>query len=246
MFIKRNPLPGSDSLQCEIRGLDLLRSHASDHGFRVPVVFSFDQDEIRMERIEAQAPASVHFRTFGEQLGRLHRIQGPYFGLDHAGFIGLNRQVNDPCSDWGEFFLNRRLRYQIDLVKDQKVKERLTGRLEKSKVRLIEFLNAHQPIPSLLHGDLWSGNFLFSNGGFYLIDPAVYYGDRECDLAMTKMFGGFPKEFYQQYEKTFPLSPGFDFRVRIYNCYHYLNHYNLFGDGYLAGVAEGFESFDRL
>jgi fructosamine-3-kinase len=146
-------------------------------------------------------------------------------------------QLNAPGGDWVAFWRGRRLGYQLNLAAAKG-----HGRLAAGGARLMEKLPAffvgHTPAPSLLHGDLWSGNAAMTAGGEPVVfDPAVYYGDREADLAMTELFGGFPPPFYEAYRAEFPLDPGYGTRKHLYNLYHVLNHLNLFGGGYGAQAA---------
>jgi protein-ribulosamine 3-kinase len=170
--------------------------------------------------------AAGDFAALGRMLAHAHRKSGPRFGWARDNYIGLTPQKNDWCDDWAEFWRERRLRPQIDLA-----------RRNGFDVPLVDprtFLDEHQPAPSLLHGDLWSGNAGFTKDGPVVFDPAVYYGDREADLAMTELFGGFPREFYRAYNETFALDAGYEKRKHLYNLYHLLNHVNLFGGGYLG------------
>lgn len=237
MHIKQNPIPGSRSLACEVRGLEELRRSIGHHGLRVPRVISLERDQLVLEKIREVRPTAHHWRELGNGLAHLHRVTAARFGFDESNYIGLNEQKNDYCDDWAEFFIDRRLRFQIELIRDRNRRNQMEKWLKESTPRLKELLSAHHPQPSLVHGDLWSGNVLFSAEGPWLIDPAVYYGDREVDIAMTKMFGGFSDEFYEAYSAEWPLSPGYEDREKIYNLYHYLNHYNLFGESYWPGVV---------
>ena len=245
-FIKTNPLPGSHSLECEARGLKELARYQNLHGLNIPRVISVTPDQLTLERIHPMAPTKSHWKSLGEGLARMHSIMGGEFGFESSNFIGLNKQINTPQSNWGEFFVGCRLEYQIGLIDNAALKNRLLSRLERARPKLVDFLNAHAPRPSLLHGDLWSGNIMFDKSGPWLIDPAVYYGDRETDLAMTKMFGGFEPEFYSSYQQTSPLPKRLEIREKIYNLYHYLNHLNLFGGNYLGGVEDGIILIEKL
>ena len=144
--------------------------------------------------------------------------------------IGDTTQRNAQVSDWVTFFREHRLRYQITLA------ERNGLHLTEASAlldQLDRFFLTYEPVPSLLHGDLWSGNIGFDRQGLPVVyDPAVYYGDRETDIAFTELFGGLGTSFYQSYHATYPLDPGYDERRDLYNLYHILNHYNLFGGGY--------------
>jgi len=156
-------------------------------------------------------------------LAALHRHTSDRFGWGTDNWIGLAPQKNGWSTDWAAFFLEKRLRPQA-----------ARAGIELPDVKAL--LAHHKPKPSLLHGDLWSGNAGFTADGPVIYDPAVYYGDREADLAMTELFGGFAPEFYAAYRKEFPLNAGYEKRKHLYNLYHLLNHLNLFGSSYLGQV----------
>jgi fructosamine-3-kinase len=181
---------------------------------------------IEMERLELGAPAD--WRSMGRMLAALHRNTSDRFGWQRDNWIGLGAQKNGWCDDWALFWIERRLRPQLQRAEQQGF------RFEELNYSAI--LGKHAPQPSLLHGDLWSGNAGFTAEGPVIFDPAVYYGDREADLAMTELFGGFPREFYASYDEAFPLPKDRAVTKNLYNLYHLLNHLNLFGGGYLAQV----------
>jgi fructosamine-3-kinase len=158
-----------------------------------------------------------------------HRRPGPRFGWPRDNYIGATPQANAWCDDWAEFWRERRLRPQLEQARSKG--------FDLGKIALEDLLIKHQPEPALLHGDLWSGNAGFTAEGPVVFDPAVYYGDREADLAMTELFGGFPREFYDAYNEAWPLEAGYAQRKHLYNLYHLLNHLNLFGGGYLGQVS---------
>jgi fructosamine-3-kinase len=158
----------------------------------------------------------------GSMLARAHSRPGPRFGWHRDNYIGSSPQQNGWCDDWAEFWRERRLRPQLERAG--------------LRANLDRLLEGHKPQPSLLHGDLWSGNVGFTKDGPVVFDPAVYYGDREADLAMTELFGGFSREFYDAYQEVLPLDAGYEKRKHLYNLYHLLNHLNLFGGGYLGQV----------
>ncbi len=140
----------------------------------------------------------------------------------------------DDGSGWPAFYLERRLRFQVELAAEKPGGEALTRLLYAAEPRIVSLLEAAIEPPSLLHGDLWGGNYLVDeHGDPVLIDPAVYYGHREADLAMTRLFGGFNRGFYEAYEEALPLAPGHGERLPLYQLYHVINHFNLFGGGYL-------------
>lgn len=173
----------------------------------------------------------------GRRLAALHRTTADAFGWRRDNTIGATPQPNAWLGDWIAFLHERRLGFQLQLAGRNGAPRRLLiegGRLLES---LDRFFDAYVPVPSLLHGDLWGGNHGFTGGEPVLFDPAVYYGDREADLAMTELFGGFPNGFYAAYREAWPLDPGYETRRTLYNLYHVLNHFNLFGGGY-AGQAE--------
>ena len=187
---------------------------------------------LALEWLAAQAKGAASERLLGEQLAALHRVTVERFGWSHDNTIGSTPQANTPCGDWAEFFRERRLRPQLALAADNGY-----AGLGPWSDRLLEalptLLAGHRPQASLLHGDLWAGNWLaLASGEPAIFDPAVYYGDRETDLAMTRLFGGFGAAFYRAYEAAAPLPEGAALRAELYNLYHVLNHLNLFGGGY--------------
>ena len=175
---------------------------------------------ILLERL--QLSRSGDWAAMGRMLAQLHAQHGPRFGWRRDNYIGLAPQINAWKDEWADFFLECRLRPQA-----------ARARIDLPQPAVRALLADHRPAPSLLHGDLWSGNAGFTKEGPVLFDPAVYYGDRETDLAMTELFGGFPRPFYEGYG---PVDPGYERRKHLYNLYHLLNHLNLFGDGYRAQV----------
>jgi fructosamine-3-kinase len=173
----------------------------------------------------------------GRRLAALHRTTQAQFGWKRDNTIGATPQPNDWLADWIVFLRKRRLGYQLDLARQHGATASLIDQGERLLTLLPVFFDGYRPGPSLLHGDLWGGNYGFVDGEPVLFDPAVYYGDREADLAMTELFGGFPAAFYAAYREAWPLDPGYETRKVVYNLYHILNHYNLFGGGY-AGQAQ--------
>ncbi|HEX5363638.1 MAG TPA: fructosamine kinase family protein [Gallionella sp.] len=175
----------------------------------------------------------------GERLAALHRVTATHFGLARDNFIGTTRQPNGWMQDWPTFWREQRLGFQLQLA----ARNGYGGRLQTLGAQLLErlpaFFDGYAPLPSLLHGDLWSGNRAYLPDGTPLIfDPAAYYGDRECDLAMTELFGGYGADFYAAYRAAYPPDAGYAVRRDLYNLYHILNHANLFGGGYVR-QAEG-------
>ena len=175
--------------------------------------------------------------ALGAGLAGLHRRTAPEFGWWRDNTIGATPQPNTTAADWVRFWQEQRLGHQLELV-GRNGFGRLAERGARLQERVPALLAGHQPEASLLHGDLWSGNYAYARDGTPVVfDPAVYYGDREADLAMTELFGGFPEAFYRAYREAWPLDEGYGLRKDLYNLYHVLNHVNLFGGGY-AGQAE--------
>lgn len=176
------------------------------------------------------------WEQMGRNLASLHRYQGKKeFGWDINNTIGSTPQINSRCTDWAEFWVRHRIGYQLKLAKGRGLSFSDSDHLLKI---ILELLADHQPQPSLVHGDLWSGNASVTVDGEPIIfDPATYWGDREVDIAMTELFGGFPTTFYRGYNEAWPLDDGYKQRKTLYNLYHVLNHFNLFGGGY-ASQAE--------
>ena len=174
----------------------------------------------------------------GRRLAALHRVTGRRFGWKRDNTIGSTPQPNTPGDDWIAFWRERRLGFQLRLAARNGFRGALQSRGERLMGCLEAFFPAYAPSPSLLHGDLWSGNHGYTDSGEPVVfDPAVYYGDREADLAMTELFGGFGSSFYAAYNEAWPLDSGYAVRKQLYNLYHVLNHANLFGGGY-ASQAE--------
>lgn len=243
VFSKHNRTGFSDWLICEAEGLEALRQALLQAGARdrlqVPEVHEVTPRTLVMERIAAGASSPDKLDMLGEGLARMHQLVQSYYGWHRDNYIGLSPQPNRKTDDWGHFFVHDRLGYQFGRIRDAQVRARYAAVLEKHGETLADWLNRHCAHPSLLHGDLWNGNVLFGQGRPCLIDPAVYCGDREADLAMTEMFGGFGPGFYEAYDRIYPRTQVYEQKRVIYNLYHYLNHYNLFGSGYLAGCEEG-------
>ncbi|HEV3008143.1 MAG TPA: fructosamine kinase family protein [Burkholderiales bacterium] len=220
-FLKVNDERYAEAFAAEAEGLAALRNA----GLRTPQPLEHGQAYLLLEYLELKATGD--FVALGRMLAQAHRKPGPRFGWQRDNYIGSTPQQNGWCDDWVEFWRERRMRPQIELARSKGFA------VEMPALRILE---NHKPQPSLLHGDLWSGNAGFTAEGPVVFDPAVYYGDREADLAMTELFGGFPREFYRAYNQVLPLDSGYEKRKHLYNLYHLLNHLNLFGGGYLGQV----------
>jgi fructosamine-3-kinase len=206
----------------------------------VPEVFGFGEVGSRrfliQQFISKREPRHDFWIDFGEKLAILHGISQPKYGLDVDNHIGRLHQKNDLLDDWTEFFIHNRLEFQLSLAQANGLVDlSLIDNFRKLYDLLPEMLVSSSP--SLLHGDLWSGNFMTgSKGTACIYDPAVYFGNREIELSFTKLFGGFDHRFYEAYFGSYPVEPGFDERADLYNLYPLLVHVNLFGRSYLTGI----------
>lgn len=238
-FIKLNRAERLDMFEAEAEGLNAL---AEAQAIRVPlpVCTGIDNDQayLVMEYFEGGGETSGAAETFGQQLARMHRYTHDQFGWHRDNTIGSTPQPNTPANDWLAFWRQQRLGFQLELAEQRGASRGLLRKGEDLLQRMAEFFTDYQPQASLLHGDLWSGNYAITREGEPIIfDPAVYFGDREADLAMTELFGGFSRRFYAAYNEAWPLDSGYQVRKTFYNLYHILNHFNMFGGGY-AGQAE--------
>lgn len=194
-----------------------------------------------LEAVPTAPPHAGFWQSFGAQLAEHHRLgTSSRFGWVSDNYLGSTVQKNEARDDWVEFFRDCRLQYQLHLARQRGLGSRELFHLaDRVSDRLDKWLGGNAPLPSLLHGDLWSGNFLVSTDGrAVVIDPAVYYGHREAELAMPLLFGGFAPEFFEAYGEAWPLEDGWRERVELYKLYHLLNHLNLFGVGYLDSCLE--------
>lgn len=196
-----------------------------------------------LEHIAFKDAGQPGAESLGRQLAAQHRITAPVFGWWRDNTLGTTFQPNAPNADWIAFWREQRLGHQLNLAAQAGHRGTLQRRGEKLLAALPAFFRGYMPQPALLHGDLWGGNAAFDPAGVPVIfDPAIYYGDREADLAMTQLFGGFTPAFYAAYCESFPLEPGYATRKTLYNLYHILNHLNLFGGGYLAQAERMMEA----
>ncbi len=216
----------------------LALTEIADQGcIRVPLPIAHGCDGsvswLVLEHLEltSNGPASL----LGEQLAALHDVNFKQHGWTRDNFIGSTPQCNTPCGDWMTFWRDYRLQPQLEMAKEAGHKGVLQRKGDRLLDNLGQIMGDHQPDASLLHGDLWAGNKAFTTDGQAVIfDPASYYGDRETDIAMTELFGGFGQSFYSAYREHSPLPDGYRLRRELYNLYHMLNHLNLFGSGYLS------------
>jgi len=230
--------------EAEAKGLSLLRDAAE---LEVPVVVHYGNAEdyqfLLLEYVATGERSPSYWEDFGRGLAAMHKHTASMCGLDHDNYIGSLPQNNRQTSSWVEFFIHQRLEPQLRLALSSKaLDETASGTFARLFNKLPSLLPAE--LPSLLHGDLWSGNIMTTASGRpCLIDPAVYYGHREVDLAMTQLFGGFDAIFLESYEDVYPLLPGYEERLELYNLYPLLVHVNLFGGGYARQVMSVLNSF---
>jgi len=255
-FAKTNRAPLLPVLQAEADGLAAMREAArfEPTGGPMPTIpepLALAEREgeavLLLSWLELGGGSRQGWQDLGAGLARLHRaslVNGETrFGWDQNNFIGSGPQANTWHGNWARFFTEQRLGVQLQQAE-------AAGRLLAQADGLLEqvpvWLKDHQPNACLVHGDLWSGNAgLLADGGAALFDPAVYRGDREVDLAMARLFGGFPQAFFEGYNKEWPLPEGHLQRVELYNLYHLLNHANLFGGGYWQQSAASIEALLR-
>lgn len=239
-FVKVNRASGLAMFEAEADGL---REIAGAGVIRVPhpVCAGVAEDSafLVLEVIDFSSGRRGRAEDLGRRLADMHRVSATQYGWRRDNTIGSTPQVNTPADSWPEFWRCRRIGRQLALAADNGYGGALQRKGERLLARLDGFFAGYAPLPSLLHGDLWGGNYAYAATGEPVIfDPAVYYGDRETDLAMTELFGGFPEAFHAAYREAFPLDSGYPMRKALYNLYHILNHLNMFGEGYL-GQAEG-------
>lgn len=230
-------------LAAEADGLEALAATATVRVPRVEAVDGSDEGFLVTEWLQLSRQRSQADARLGAALAGLHLVPVPVpvagYGWPRHNFIGVTPQFNTPAADWVGFFREQRLRFQLRLAAENGHRGRLQEQGAELAAELPQLFAGYRPQPSLLHGDLWGGNWgVLVDGGPTVFDPAVYCGDREADIAMTELFGGFGAEFYAAYRAHAPLDPGYGVRRNLYNLYHVLNHLNLFGEGYL-GQAEG-------
>jgi protein-ribulosamine 3-kinase len=235
-FIKCNQAERLAMFQAEAAGLQALANTGTVNTPSVITCGAFQQHSYLVLNYCALKPLrDTSARQLGQQLAQLHQIAQPWFGWPIHNTIGSTPQDNSPQSDWVRFWQQQRLGPQLHRAAQQGY----NGALQQYGQQLLEcvggFFSNYHPQPSLLHGDLWGGNAAAnSQGQPMLFDPACYYGDREADIAMTQLFGGFPPDFYAAYTAHWPLDAGYRVRQTLYNLYHILNHLNLFGRSYLS------------
>ncbi len=239
VFVKENSGSHERLFEAEAAGLEALSAAGGPRVARPLALYhSPSMQYLALEYIPGGSRAHDFWQQFGSATAQLHRHRSQSrYGFDSDNHIGSTPQINTWCDDWLQFFGEHRLGYQLQLARSKRLLDSASvAGLQQIIQRLDRYLIEPEH-PSLLHGDLWGGNYMVGPDGYaVLIDPAVYFGHREADLAMTELFGGFSAQFYRSYEQTWPLQPGYRDRVELYNLYHLLNHLNLFGGGYAGSV----------
>ncbi len=229
LFVKSLHDAPDDLFATEAAGLNAL---AAGGHCKTPAVIAVDSNYLALEFISQTPTTADYWHNFGRCLAQLHRLPQQDFGFNHDNYCGRTRQINSMESDGLQFFGRHRLGYQADMALSQRLIDITERRAIERLIDKLPQLIPQQP-PALIHGDLWSGNHLCGKDGMpVLIDPAAHRGFAEAEIAMTRLFGGFPAAFYHAYLEINPLQPGWEERLPIYNLYHLLNHLNLFGSGY--------------
>ncbi len=237
-FLKMNTRPNSAHMfQTEAKGLRLLGSSGA---IMVPGILGQGEADgyafLLLEYIEEASPTPAFWRRFGQALAQLHRTTNEYFGLEYSNYIGSLPQPNGRHDNWAGFYIQERLQPQLEMAVSAQKLWPEAGRQFENLYKKLPEICPDEP-PSLIHGDLWSGNFMSAPGDTpVLIDPSVSFAHREMDLAMSRLFGGFSKVFYQAYQEAFPCETGLEERLDIYQLYYLLAHVNLFGGGYAQSV----------
>lgn len=244
-FAKSNAASFAPMFEAEADGLAAIRGAGA---LRVPRVVTRGEDGehawLVLEWLDLAPLSPRSAALLGEALARQHRVPQAKFGWARDNFIGSTPQANGWSDDWLEFWRAKRLHAQLRLAARNRLPSRMIDRGERLLADCEAFFRTHRPLASLLHGDLWSGNAAATGDGVPVVfDPAVHVGDREADIAMTELFGGFPSEFIPAYRAQWPLDEGYPVRRELYNLYHVLNHANLFAGGY---VRQAEQSIERL
>ena len=242
VFMKQNSNPPTDFFLAETKGLRLLAK--AKNGPRIPKPIALQSGPrptfLIMEYLESSNESKNFSDGLARKLAELHRISQDHFGLDHDNFIGSTPQKNNLEKDGIIFFRDHRIQFQRQLAqKAGLLPVSIDKKIDSLCENLNRFLDTSGERPALMHGDLWSGNYFpDSNGNPCIFDPAVYYGLREADIAMTELFGRLPERFYDAYHEAFPMNHGYHERKDLYNLYHLLNHLNLFGSSYFSSVQK--------
>lgn len=237
-IIKINSAPIAEAMfKAEKKGLDTIKQTET---IATPRTYACDVFEgnafLLMEYIETKSPSPQDLNIFGEQLASLHSITAADYGLSHDNFIGRLDQSNTNHAKWSDFYIRERLIPQFKVSRNRSLLS--SDEIPSEQILEQRCFDLFQNVkPSLLHGDLWNGNYIISTDGVpYLIDPAIYYGHHEVDIAMSRLFGGFGNEFYKAYHKHYPVSNATEDRIQLFQLYYLLVHLNMFGSSYYGSV----------
>ncbi|GAB4132992.1 MAG: fructosamine kinase family protein [Raineya sp.] len=241
-FLKWNENAPDDAFELEAKGLEILQKKGMD----TPYVLAYGKRQGKnflLLEYHQGLEKPKYWAKLGRNLARMHQEKQDFFGLEYDNYLGTLTQTNQPEQDGIKFFIEKRLKVQAGLAfYNGLIEQHTLDSLQKLYEKLPDILP--QELPALLHGDLWSGNVIVSNAGLpMLIDPAIYYGLREAEIAFTKLFGSFDEDFYESYQYYYPLLPDFEKRVPIYNLYPLLVHLNLFGLSYLPAIQRTIKQF---
>lgn len=247
VFLKVNTRDGAAMFAAEAAGLEAIREARA---VATPAVVALGETDdhawLALEWIEFAPNPQPAAARLGRGLAAMHAHTGEHFGWHRDNTIGSTPQPNTPTEQWIDFWRDHRLGYQLELAVRNGLPSESENRVTALLGGLDQYFDGYRPESSLLHGDLWGGNWGATQDGIpYIYDPAVYFGDREADLAMTRLFGGFGEKFHEAYRAAWPLAPGWKRRVALYNLYHILNHFNLFGAGYLGRIEDVLRELGR-
>jgi protein-ribulosamine 3-kinase len=248
MLLKLNPADRRALYDAEADALAALRAARA---LAVPAVLAIGtaggEAYLALQWLEFGAKTPAAAAALGAGLALQHAATASFFGWHRDNYIGTTPQPNHQSADWLSFLRDLRLGYQLDLARQNGLPGSLAVRCAALLRGMERFFDGHEPQPSLLHGDLWGGNWGATAAGVpHVFDPASYYGDREADLAMTRLFGGFGAQFYLAYQRAWPLDEGWEARADLYNLYHLLNHFNIFGAAYAPQVAAVLDRLEGL
>lgn len=245
LFLKLNSVEKADMFEKEFKGLEILRNVKA---MAVPEPYKWGLFEkniyLVMEYIEKGNASADFWRNFAQHLASLHRNTAEQFGLDHDNYIGSLPQINKQCSNWSEFYAEQRILFLIKMAFDAKKCDSSDTRLAEKLCNKLDTLFPQEQ-PALLHGDLWSGNYMISKSGEPVIfDPAVYFGHREMDLSMMLLFGGFDQQVFHSYNEEFSLEKSWKERIDLTQLYPLLVHLNFFGGHYYNSVRNTLKKYN--
>lgn len=233
-FVKTNDIKHGEMFKTEAISLDEIQTSGVIKA-PTPICYGLSNNTSYLVLEYLQLNGNINSALLAHQLANMHKISSPHYGWRLSNTIGSTPQYNQVTDNWLEFWRDQRLLPQLQLAEKKGYGHSLSPHTDKLLSQFHHLFESYTPHPSMLHGDLWGGNAAaLSNGTPVIFDPALYYGDREADIAMTHLFGGFDRNFYAAYNEAWPLDDGFRVRKTFYNLYHILNHLNLFGSAYLG------------